>query len=593
MSKLFNSPITPETSPQASGQPLPTWQVKLSNGTVYGPIEQGELRTWAEECRLAPGDQVSSDTVHWVNAETLSELAMQWMVDMVSGEIFGPVNLHAVVDFFHSHLVMPDSRLTNRVTGEVATVADLVLPLIHNAARDAFPAGAPVMTENSASADRLIKFNQGTTTTRLPPDQQKEKLQHRIDLLQTKVDESKACIRQLQGDLDSQQAQTLKLRNDTATIEKKYLVKIEDVQKNYDLAADMIKQAEAQVQALNAALEEKEQYEANAAHDWDAIQSEKENQIQTLTRQVEVLTADQTAIHAVLEQNREELEQARQETQKLATRAKELNARIPELSDQIQDMSDNLAMSEDDVAGQRERIEAMTGEHLQKETQLQTGFEKLTGRINALNPELEPGRDERVISMEKSVVEAGNKAEEQKISSPGIQEQPVQTKDEVKQDGMLWSTEKAELERGYPESLEEKSSITPGPDLKKISRKRVKKVLVVDDSEIIQQLITKLAENYGASVTAVASARDVTRILAEQDGRFDLFILDLILPGITGWEIIGILRARPETKDTPIVVLSGPLSPQEQGKILQKANAIIEKSKFTITDFNKVLNQWL
>ena len=126
-----------------------------------------------------------------------------------------------------------------------------------------------------------------------------------------------------------------------------------------------------------------------------------------------------------------------------------------------------------------------------------------------------------------------------------------------------------------------------------MNHKTEKKVLVVDNNEVIQQLITKLAEKYGASVTAAASARDVTRILAEKACRFDLFILELILPEITGWEILGTLRARPETKDTPIVVLTGPLSSQEKEKILQKANAVIEKNKFTLTDFNKVLNQWL
>ena len=730
MLKLFNSPITQETSPQASGLPLLTWRVKLSNGAVYGPIELGELRTWAEECRLAPGDQVSSDTGNWANAETLPELTMQWMVEMASGEIFGPVHLHAVVDFFHSRLVFPSSRLTNRVTGKKSTVADLVLPLIPDAARDDFLAGAPGVADNATSADQLIKFNRNTSTTRLPPDQHKEKLKLRIEQLQATVDESESRIKQLQSDLDAQQAQTLKLRDDKAALEKTYLVKLGNAQKNYDVAANTLEKAEAQVQALradqvrrekdlgdrissfsgqtqdssgqiaeknnvisrleteliktrgdfeagmrdiqdrlgratsdydstlnnlrekesslsaavrerdlalqsvqalteryearakefdvqidelvahqqtsareiemrqtkierlNAALAENEQQGANAARDWDSIRSEKESRIQTLTRQIEVLTADQTAMRSALEQNRAEFEQARQETRKLATRAKELNERIFVFDSQVQNVPENLAASEDDVADQRERIEAMTGEHLQKETQLQTGIEELTGRLNALNPELETvrgeltgreadikGMSERVISMENSVTEAGNEAEQPEIRCQGFQEQPGQTE--------------GELKRRDPEYLERKSMITPVPDRQKMNHKPGKKVLVVDNSEVIRQLITKLAEKHGASVTAVASARDVTGILAEKACRFDLFILDLILPEITGWEILEALRARPETKDTPVIILAGPLSSKEKEKILQKANAVIEKSEFTITDFNKVLNQWL
>ncbi len=605
MSKLFNRPIAQESGPQTSGLPLPAWQVKLSNGAVYGPIETSELRTWAEECRLAPGDQVSSDNVHWVNVETLPELEMHWMVEMASGEIFGPVNLHAVVDFSHSRLVLPSSRLTNQLTGEAATVADLVLPLIHNAARDDFAAGAPVVAVNSRPADRLIKFNQNTTPARPPPDQHKEKLQLRIELLQATVDESKACIKQLQDELDSQQAQTLKLRDNMAALEKTHLLKLGDVQKNNDVVANMIEKAVTQVQALNAALAEQEQRGANETRDLDSLRSEKESRIQSLTRQIEALTADQTAMRSALEQNRAEFEQAHRETRKLATTGNELNKRISVFDSQVQTVSENLAASAAEVAGPRERIGAMTGEHLQAR------IENLTGSLDALNPELEAvrgeltgreadimGLSERMISMEKNATEAGNEAEQQKILCQQLQEQLGQAEGEFKRREMPRVTEKTKLELGSPGRPARKSVTAPAPDRQEMNRQEMnlkpgKNILVVDDSEVIQQLIIKLAEQYGASVTAVASARDVTRILAEKSCRFDLFIIDLILPEITGWEIIGTLRARPETKNTPIVILTGSLLPNEKEKILQKANAVIEKSKFTITDFNQVLNQWL
>ena len=51
-----------------------------------------------------------------------------------------------------------------------------------------------------------------------------------------------------------------------------------------------------------------------------------------------------------------------------------------------------------------------------------------------------------------------------------------------------------------------------------------------------------------------------------------LFTLDPV-EDITGWEILGTLRARPETKDTPIVILTGHVSSKEKEKILQKARS--------------------
>lgn len=605
MAKLLNSLMAPETSSQASSGSLTTWRVKLSNGAVYGPINLGELRSWAEECRLAPGDQVSSDTVHWVNAESLPELAMQWMVEMTSGEIFGPVHLHAVVDLFLARLVNPNSRLTNSVTGEVSTVADLVLPLTSNAAKDEFPAGAPAVAESATSDDRLIRFTQDTAAASLPPDQDQEKLQLRIAELQAMLAESQAYIQQLQRDLDSQQTQTLKLRDETAALEKTYLLKLADLQENGDVAANLIKKLETQVQALGAELAQKEQQGADAERDWESFRSEKESRIQALTRQIEVTTADQAAMHAALEQNRAKFEQARQETQKLASRAKQLNERISGLNSQVQNVSENLAESAAEVAEERGRIEPKTGEHLQPEAQLQTKIEGLSARLNALSPELQTVRGElagreaaiermaqRMSSMEKSGPASANEAQ-QKIRRQGLPEQPLQIEVQSKRREMLPVTEKAKLTRGDPGRAERKSAITSVPDRQKMSHKAERNILVVDDSVVMQQLITKLAEKFGASVTAVASARDVREILAEKTCRFDLFILDLILPEITGWEILETLKARPQTKDTPIIVFTGPLSAEEQEKILRKADAVIEKSKFTLADFNKVLNKWL
>ncbi|MFH1477795.1 MAG: hypothetical protein ABIH24_09965, partial [Verrucomicrobiota bacterium] len=250
MSKLLNSLTAQKAGPQASGLSLPArWRVKLSNGAVYGPIELDELRTWAEECRIAPGDQVSADNVNWVNVETLPELMMQWMVKMASGEIFGPVHLHAVIDFVHSRLVIPNSSLVNQVTGETATVAALVLPLIPDAARDEFLAASQVVAEKAT----FSTVNQGEPErepSRLPSDQHKEKFQPHIAQLRATVSESELRIQQLQGDLDARQAQILQLRDEKAALEKTYLVKLEELQKNNTVAAQALEKAEAQVKAL-------------------------------------------------------------------------------------------------------------------------------------------------------------------------------------------------------------------------------------------------------------------------------------------------------------------------------------------------------
>jgi len=121
-----------------------------------------------------------------------------------------------------------------------------------------------------------------------------------------------------------------------------------------------------------------------------------------------------------------------------------------------------------------------------------------------------------------------------------------------------------------------------------------KKVLIVEDDKSLQQLIKKLVELRNATVTIVGSGKDANHILKEQKNRYDLVFLDLILPEVTGWDILETLRANPKTKDTPVVIFTGAiLSGKEQAKMLTKVSAIVEKSKFTLEAFNALLDRWL
>lgn len=121
-----------------------------------------------------------------------------------------------------------------------------------------------------------------------------------------------------------------------------------------------------------------------------------------------------------------------------------------------------------------------------------------------------------------------------------------------------------------------------------------KKVLVVEDEKPIQQLVTVLAENYNAAVTVIGSGQEAENILKNNVVRFDLVILDLILPEITGWDVLETIKASALNRDTPVVVFTGAnLSEKEKSKMLQKADAIFEKNNFTLKNFNKVLEKWL
>ena len=79
-------------------------------------------------------------------------------------------------------------------------------------------------------------------------------------------------------------------------------------------------------------------------------------------------------------------------------------------------------------------------------------------------------------------------------------------------------------------------------------------ILVVEDEEPIQILLRYNLEAEGYRVRATGMGEDVAFLIGEE--RPDLVILDWMLPGVSGIEVCRMLRARPETSELPIIMLT-------------------------------------
>ena len=79
-------------------------------------------------------------------------------------------------------------------------------------------------------------------------------------------------------------------------------------------------------------------------------------------------------------------------------------------------------------------------------------------------------------------------------------------------------------------------------------------ILVVDDDREIRHLLAEYLEKQGLRCTAVADGRQMRAAL--EKGRFDLVILDLMLPGEDGLALCRHLRAAPAHARMPILMLT-------------------------------------
>ncbi|MBX6364204.1 MAG: response regulator transcription factor [Gemmatimonadetes bacterium] len=86
------------------------------------------------------------------------------------------------------------------------------------------------------------------------------------------------------------------------------------------------------------------------------------------------------------------------------------------------------------------------------------------------------------------------------------------------------------------------------------SRDGAPRVLVVEDERDIAALVAYHLTKEGYRVRTAADGEEGLESVASE--RPDLIVLDLMLPGFSGYEILGELRRRSATADIPVVVLT-------------------------------------
>lgn len=80
------------------------------------------------------------------------------------------------------------------------------------------------------------------------------------------------------------------------------------------------------------------------------------------------------------------------------------------------------------------------------------------------------------------------------------------------------------------------------------------KILVVEDEKDIQELISYYLKKEGFDVTASADGDAALRLIRQK--KYELIILDLMLPKIHGMELCRILKSEGKTSSIPIIMLT-------------------------------------
>ncbi len=122
-----------------------------------------------------------------------------------------------------------------------------------------------------------------------------------------------------------------------------------------------------------------------------------------------------------------------------------------------------------------------------------------------------------------------------------------------------------------------------------ITEQRLRLLVVDDEPDVRELLVAALGAAGGCHVHAAGDARSALRALDAEETPFDGILLDIQMPGTTGIELCGIIRATPGYGDVPIIMLTAMAERHYlQDAFAKGANDYITKP-FEIADLGKKL----
>jgi HAMP domain-containing protein/CheY-like chemotaxis protein len=123
--------------------------------------------------------------------------------------------------------------------------------------------------------------------------------------------------------------------------------------------------------------------------------------------------------------------------------------------------------------------------------------------------------------------------------------------------------------------------------IKEFVEKRVKSLLVVEDDPVQQQAITELIGDGDVQTTSVSSGEGALQSLDEKS--YDCVVMDLRLPGMSGFELIERIKADPRHRRLPVIVYTGrELTDEDKGRLHGLAQTVIIKD---VTTMERLLDE--
>jgi DNA-binding response OmpR family regulator len=111
-----------------------------------------------------------------------------------------------------------------------------------------------------------------------------------------------------------------------------------------------------------------------------------------------------------------------------------------------------------------------------------------------------------------------------------------------------------------------------------------KRILLVEDDQYQRQAEEALLRLRGFDVAIAVDGEEALKRLAKPE-RPDLIVLDLIMPKLSGFEVLRRVKGNPETSSIPVIVLSNLSQESDRREVLESgAAAYLVKANLTLQE---------
>ncbi len=105
-------------------------------------------------------------------------------------------------------------------------------------------------------------------------------------------------------------------------------------------------------------------------------------------------------------------------------------------------------------------------------------------------------------------------------------------------------------------------------------------VLVIDDQEAARYVLRRLLKSGGYGIIEAANGADGLRVAAERQP--DLIMLDLAMPGMSGYEVLQRLKGDPRTDWIPVAIVTSQAMSEDQQRLVRDAQVVITKDQLSL-----------